>query len=84
MGIRGGYESREIGGGTISIHVRGNGYTDAGTVLEYAYRRATELCGQFDVVDRDGSTSTQYQRSGDTVSEVNRHEITMLVRCRQQ
>lgn len=84
MGLRGGYEDSTVGGGVISIHVRGNGHTSSGTVMEYAYRRAGELCAAgFDIVDSNGSVRSSWQASGDTMRQVDRPEITMLVRCRQ-
>jgi hypothetical protein len=84
MGVRGGYEDHPIGKGIIAIHVRGNGYTSAGTVLEYAYRRAGEVCSNgFDPIDGQASTSSSWQRNGNTVNEVDKHEMTVLVHCRE-
>ncbi len=84
MGVRGGYEDHPIGNGIIAIHVRGNGYTSAGTVLEYAYRRAGEVCSNgFDPIDGQASTSSSWQRNGNTVNEVDKHEMTVLVHCRE-
>jgi hypothetical protein len=63
-GIRGGYETRQLGGNRWLIHVEVNSFTSQSTATEYAYRRAAEICPNgFDPVDR--SSSTEYTAQGD-------------------
>jgi hypothetical protein len=85
MGFSGGYRDKAIGPRTHSIDVQVNGYTSAGTALEYAYRRAGELCPSgYDVMNSIADKKTSYVRNGNTVNEVNKPEIAIIVQCREQ
>jgi len=58
MGLRGGYDQTDLGGGRWMIRAEGNGLTRRSTVIEYTYRRARELGpAGFDVDDSDRSTT---------------------------
>lgn len=85
MGLSGGYADQALGGGRYSIDVRVNGYTSAGTALQYAYRRAGELCpGGYDVVNALADKSTSYIATGNMVQPVNKPEIALIVQCRNE
>jgi len=72
MGFTGGYETRNLGGGVVSVHVRVNGYSTDGAALEYAYRRAGEVCpAGYDVVNAEAARD-----------RADKPEFTLLVRCR--
>ena len=72
MSFTGGYEEHALGGGVTSVHVRVNGYSTDGAALEYAYRRAAEVCpGGYDVVSQEAARDNS-----------NKPEVTLLVRCR--
>lgn len=63
-GWNGGYWTNDLGNGLIEISVKGNAYTEPGTVLSFAYRRANEMCPSGHVVV-DGTNG----RSTSTVTE---------------
>ncbi|MFT3698054.1 MAG: hypothetical protein QM831_33240 [Kofleriaceae bacterium] len=82
MGFRGGYEEHRLPDGAFAVHVRVNGYTDAGTALEYAYRRSTELCpGGFTALGGEQSQSTSYLVNRNSVQQIDKPEVTFLIRC---
>jgi hypothetical protein len=84
MGMRGGVEAHPIGDGSFAVHARVNGFTSHGTALEYAHRRASEACpGGYDVMDRATSAKTSYWVSENSVSRVDKPEVTLIVRCRE-
>jgi hypothetical protein len=83
-GLRGGYDETALGGGTWSVKVEVNGYTSQGTALEYAYRRAGEICrAGFDVVDGSRSQRDNYVNFGNgNVQNMARPEVSLIVQCR--
>lgn len=85
MGFTGGVEARPIGNGVYVVNARVNGYTSQGTAIEYAYRRASEVCPYGYQVDNSAASSTSsYHRTfGGGVQEVNKPEVTIVVRCNQ-
>lgn len=86
-GVRGGYSETQIAADTWAVHARVNGFTDRGTAMEYAYRRAGELCpGGFDVQDAETSTDVSYHPNGynNGVNRVEKPEVTLIARCRAQ
>lgn len=67
MGYRGGYSDRRIAENTYVIRARVNGFTGEDTAVEYAHRRAGELCpAGYDVID----------------SKVDESPVVITVRCR--
>lgn len=83
--LTGGYSDSDIGGGRHSIDVEVNGYTSSGTALEYAYRRAGELCPSgYDVVNSLADKSVSYAKIGDSVQQVNKPEVALIVQCHDQ
>lgn len=44
QGFSGGYSDSDLGNGRHAIDVNVNSFTSRGTALEYAHRRAGELC----------------------------------------
>jgi hypothetical protein len=84
-GFRGGYSDQQIGPGRYLISVDGNGFTSRSTIVEYQYRRASELCPMgFDVLDADRSTSSSLATfdGGKTYNTVNKPSGSLAVRCR--
>ncbi len=82
-GFGGGYASNQIGPGMWSIDVEVNSNTSAGTAMEYAYRRAGEVCPTgFDTVDGQKSQSDFYVRNGDYVTNNPKSNVSIIVKCR--
>ena len=52
----GGYEEHEIADGQWHIAIRGNSYTSFAQLQQYFFRRAGELCGQYQVVSLSEET----------------------------
>jgi len=85
MGFMGGYSDRKIGPMTHSIDVQVNGYTSAGTALEYAYRRAGELCPDgYVVLNALADKSSTAIVNGNTVNEIDKPEVALIVQCKEQ
>jgi hypothetical protein len=82
MGFRGGYEDSSAGGNTHVVHVSVNAFTSQGRAISYAYQRANELCPTgYTLVDRASDSSSTYTRIGDSVMEMRKPEVTIVVRC---
>lgn len=82
---QGSFEDLEIGPMRHSIDVKVNGWTSAGTALQYAHRRATELCPDgYDTVDETKGDRKSYVANGNNVTEVNKPEVALIVQCREQ
>lgn len=82
-GFRGGFTESSLGPDTWSIRVKVNSYTDAGTAMEYGYRRAGELCpGGFDVVDGTQQQVDRYVVTGNVISNQPKTNLSLIVRCR--
>jgi len=82
-GVRGGYTDHDLGNDTYSIDINVNSYTSQGTAMEYAYRRAGELCENgFDVVDGRKTQRDFYVRTGNVVQNAPKSEVAMIVHCR--
>lgn len=84
MGWRGGYDQSHLGPGMWSVRVEVNAHTSAGTALEYAYRRAGELCGsmEFDVLDGTQAHRDNYVVTNNVVTNYQKTDISIIVRCR--
>lgn len=83
MGFSGGYEETPLGSDTYVVHASVNGYTSQGTAVQYAYRRAAELCpAGFDLADKSESSTSSYWRTSYGVQQINKPEVTIVVRCR--
>lgn len=82
---RSSYTDHALGTMRHSIDVQVNGYTSSGTALDYAHRRADELCPSgYDVVDGTRGSRTSYIANGNTVTEINKPEVALVVQCREQ
>jgi hypothetical protein len=85
MGVRGGFEETPLGNSMYVVHSRVNGYTSQGTAVQYAYRRAAELCPSgFDLADKSDSSTSSYWRTSYGLEEINKPEVTIVVRCKAQ
>lgn len=83
QGFSGGYTDNQIGPNTWSVTVNVNSYTSRGTALEYAHRRAGELCPEgYDIVDGTSGQSDFYVRTGNTVQNLPKAEVGLIVRCK--
>lgn len=70
--FRGGYEDKTLAPRQFLVRVEVNGYTSASTALEYAHRRARELCpAGYDVQD----SKTGEHGAG-------KPDATLVVECR--
>jgi hypothetical protein len=66
-----------------AIDVTVNSYTSQGTALEYAYRRAGELCPDgYDTIDGSKSQSDFYVRNGNTVQNLSKGDVALIIECR--
>lgn len=83
MAFSGGVEETALGNSMYVVHASVNGYTSQGTAVQYAYRRAAELCpAGFDLSDKSESSTSSYWRTGYGVQQINKPEVTIVVRCR--
>lgn len=83
-GFSGGYSDQELGAGRYAVDVQVNSYTSQGTALEYAHRRAGELCpAGYDVVDGSKSQSDFYIRNGNTLQNAPKANVALIVECRR-
>ena len=81
MGFLGGYTNRDLGGGRYAIDVQVNGYTSA---LDYAYRRAGELCPTgYDIVDGSKSSSPYVYASKGYVTAGSKPDVALVVQCKR-
>lgn len=81
--LGGGYTNTRLSRGMYSVQVNVNSYTSQGTALEYAYRRAGELCRNgFDVIDGTKTQSDFYVRYGSTVSNLPKSSVSLIVKCK--
>jgi hypothetical protein len=82
MGFTGGVEATPLGNDAFVVHSMVNGYTSQGTAVEYAYRRASELCPRgFHLADSATSSTSSYWRTQYGVQQVNKPEVTIVVQC---
>jgi len=82
-GFSGGYTDNQIGPNTWSITVNVNSYTSKGTALEYAHRRAGELCPEgYEMIDGTSGQSDFYVRTGNTVQNLPKAEVGLIVQCK--
>lgn len=82
MGFKGGTAVAPLGDDTFVVTARVNGYTSQGEAVEYAYRRASETCSAgFQVVDRHGDSKSSYLAFGNGVTQIKKHEVTLVVKC---
>jgi hypothetical protein len=84
-GFSGGYTNAQLSPGVWSVQVDVNSYTSQGTALEYAYRRAGEICAAgFDVMDGTKTQSDFYIRTSDTTAvNAPKSNVSIIVRCRE-
>lgn len=83
-GFSGGYSDTQLGPGRYSVDVQVNSYTSQGTALEYAHRRAGELCpAGYDVVDESKAQSDFYIRTGNTLQNAPKANVALIVECRR-
>jgi hypothetical protein len=83
-GFSGGYSDTELGAGRYSVDVQVNSFTSQGTALEYAHRRAGDLCpAGYDVIDGSKSQSDFYIRSGNTLQNAPKANVALIVECRR-
>src|SRR5512140_1474259 len=81
-GFAGGYSDYPVGNNSYAISVDVNSYTSMSTAMEYAYRRASELCPRgYDVVDRAGSQSDFYIRNGNVLQNMPKSSVSLIVTC---
>jgi hypothetical protein len=77
-GLRGGYEDQDLGGGRYLITVDVNSYTSSSEAMQYAYRRAGELCPSgYDPIT--GDRATDYVNIGGKT--YNKGSSTLVVQC---
>ena len=82
-GFLGGYSNNDLGGGRHTIDVEVNGYTSAGTALDYAYRRAGELCPDgYDVVDGSKTDRAYVYATKNFVASGTKPEVAIVVQCK--
>lgn len=84
-GFSGGYSDNHLGNERHAIDVNVNSYTSQGTALQYAHRRATELCPSgYDVIDGAKSQSDFYIRTGNIVQNTPKSSVSLIVQCERQ
>lgn len=82
-GFRGGYSDSRLGPGRYAVEVNVNSFTSSGTALRYLHRRATELCPTgYDVVDSARGSSDHYVRTGNTIQNLPKAEVSAIVQCK--
>lgn len=83
-GLSGGYIDHNLGNGLRSVEFIGNGFTSSGTAVEYAYRRAGEVCGTPGFEEVGGNTTSQNSLlvGNNYVTEVNKPRATLMFRCK--
>jgi hypothetical protein len=83
MGFTGGVDATPLGNGAYVIHSAVNGYTSQGTAVQYAYRRASELCPHgFRLADSATSSTSSYMPNGfGGIQQVNKPEVSIVVQC---
>lgn len=78
-GLRGGYRDTHLGGTRWLITVEVNSLTSRTRAVEYAYRRAAELCpGGFDPLSGDSTRSDHYVNGQNMLKS----DATLVVECR--
>mgnify|MGYP001184254702 FL=1 len=71
-GLSGGFEDVELGGGRYKVTFVGNGYTSDSKAVNYAKRRASELCkGTYDILEQDIEQSF-----------MGKPTVTIIVQCK--
>jgi hypothetical protein len=86
----GGYEDQPLGGDKYAVSFQGNGFTSMASVMNYALRRAREVClehgfAEFEIIDGVQNTNNAVfaSCSGGTCNggEVQHHEVSRVVQC---
>lgn len=83
MGFTGGTKATPVGNNVYVIRSAVNGYTSQGTAIEYAYRRAGEVCPRgFQVADSAATQKSSWWRTSQySVQRIDKPEVTLVVQC---
>jgi len=83
-GFSGGYNDYRAGRGVYYVSFSGNGFTSKSSVTQMWHRRCAEICGgatSYEIVSRDGSTSTDFYVSNGQLETVNKSFAEGYIRC---